>query len=347
MKMEKIELTLEDKINLKNLHKSTKDGRNRDKIKAIILFANGYSKNEIKRILLIDKKTINYYIKKYIKSGIEGLLKSNYIAYKGKLTAEEIEILRNELRNKIYLTAKEVCEYVKKRFNKKYRPESMVKLLNRIGFSYKKTKQVPSKANREKQEKFVEKYDELKHSIGENEKIYFLDAVHPKHNSMPAYGWIEKGKEKEILSNTGRDRVNINGLYSPVDHEIVIRQDESINGQSTVSLLQRLENMHPELDVIYIIRDNAKYYGSEPVKEYLKTSRIKMMPLPSYSPNLNLIERLWKFMKKKILYNEYYASYLEFKNAIDDFFDNKILQKKYKDELTTLMTENFHIFETI
>ena len=99
--------------------------------------------------------------------------------------------------------------------------------------------------------------------------------------------------------------------------------------------------MYPELRYIYIIRDNAKYYGSEFVKEYLKNSRIVEVKLPTYSPNLNLIERLWKFLKKKTLYNKYYSSYIEFKNAIYNFFEKILIEDR--EELLSLMIEKFHL----
>jgi len=149
-----------------------------------------------------------------------------------------------------------------------------------------------------------------------------MDGVHPTHNVMPSYGWIKKGEDKEVKSNTGRQRINLNGLYCPLDNEIIIRDDNTINSQSTIKLLQEMEKKHPELDKIYVIRDNARYYTAEIVKDFLENSKIEFIALPSYSPNLNLIERLWKLFKKKTLYNKYYNSFLKFKNAVFDFFEN-------------------------
>ena len=119
--------------------------------------------------------------------------------------------------------------YVKKTMGVSYTPEGMVILLHRLGFSYKKTKNVPSKANRKEQEAFLRKYKELKENLKETEKIDFMDGVHLTHNVMPAYCWIRKGTEKEVKSNTGRERVNINGVYSPADQEIVVREDPRLS----------------------------------------------------------------------------------------------------------------------
>lgn len=94
--------------------------------------------------------------------------------------------------------------------------------------------------------------------------------------------------------------------------------------------------------VIYIICDNARHYRSNLVKECLKTSKIKLLFLPTYSPNLNLIERLWTFMKKKILYNKYYETFDSFKEAKLGFFENI---EQYKEELDSLLTNNFQLLD--
>ncbi len=82
--------------------------------------------------------------------------------------------------------------------------------------------------------------------------------MNAQFNSIPAYAWIEKGKDREIKSNTGRERININGLFSPDDFEIITREDNKIDSESTLKLLKEAEKRHPELDIIYVIRDNAK-----------------------------------------------------------------------------------------
>ena len=143
-----------------------------------------------------------------------------------------------------------------------------------------------------------------------------------------------------IASNTGRRRINLNGAIDSESHEVIIRDDESINAQSTIKLLQEIESKYVQSPNIYIIADNARYYKSKLVQQYLKDSRIKIEFLPSYSPNLNLIERVWKFFYKKILYNKYYDTYDKFKKRCLSFFENI---GKYKDELRTLLTDKFQI----
>ena len=113
-------------------------------------------------------------------------------------------------------------------------------------------------------------------------------------------------------SNRGRERVNINGVVDIDTLETVTDFTDGINSQSTMRLFEKLELKHPNAKVIHVIVDNATYYKSRLVKEWLKTSKIVIRFLPGYLPNLNLIERLWKFFKKKILYNKYYETFDEF-----------------------------------
>ena len=251
--------------------------------------------------------------------------------------------LCRELEENLYSTSAEVAEYIKKCFGVEYSPEGVVDLLNRLGFTYKKPKLVPSKANNEAQEVFVKKLNALNDGLKKDELLLFGDAVHPQHNTKIAYGWIRKGREKEIKSNTGRVRVNINGVLDPETKDVVVIESKTINAQSTIELYVKLERLYPHMKKIYIIVDNARYNKNKLLNEFLLTSRIEQVFLPPYSPNLNLIERLWKFMKKKVINNRYYEKCDEFKKAIMNFFENI---KDYKTELDSLITFKFEMFNS-
>ena len=338
-------LSKKEREELRLIHRSLKDKKLADRIKCILLLDQGFTPQEIRKILFFSIRTIERYKKCYDDKGVDGLLTLCYKAYPGKLTPEQEEELKEHLRNNIYLSAKDIAKYIEAKYGVKYTPEGLVIALHRLGFVYKKLKQVPAKADKEKQEEFVEKYEKLKEDLKPTEKIYFMDGVHPQHNSGSCNAWIEKGTDKNLQSNTGRQRVNINGVYSPQDNEIIFRDDNCINAESTINLLETIEAKHPELTNIFIIRDNARYYYNKAVNEYLETSRIVMIPLPTYSPNLNLIERLWRFLKKKVTYGKYYEKYQEFRTAIKDFLANDIYE--FEDELNSLMTERFQIINAV
>jgi transposase len=145
----------------------------------------------------------------------------------------------------------------------------------------------------------------------------------------------------EMPTNPGRKRVNINGSLNAHDvTDVIVREDETINAQSTVRLWEAQKARHPD-KTIFNICDNARYYHCDYIKEWLKQNHwCQVIYLPSYSPNLNLIERLWKFFRKKVSSYYFYEHYAEFREAVLDFFKNI---GQYKSALESLLTLNFRI----
>ena len=170
--------------------------------------------------------------------------------------------------------------------------------------------------------------------------VYFADATHLHHNSEPAYGWILKGKNKDLKSNSGRQRSNINGAYCLHNHTVVQRADETINAGSMIALFMQIEEANPGAEKIRVVVDNARYNHARELKEFERCSRIEMVYLPPYSPNLNLIERLWLLLKKNVVYNKFFESFKDFREAIENFFTG-LLDRKL--ELRQLMAPNFQV----
>jgi len=97
-------------------------------------------------------------------------------------------------------------------------------------------------------------------------------------------------------------------------------EDKMLNAEATISFFQKIEEAYPEKNGIHVFCDNARYYRNKAVTEYLKTSKIRLHFLLPYSPNLNPIERLWKWMKERVTYNTYYPEFEDFKLAVFGFF---------------------------
>lgn len=336
-------LDKKERKKLKQLQKATKDARTFKKIAVILGLDLGISYSILKIQLALDESTIRRYEKKYLEKGFDQYLMDDYVPYEGKLNSSQLDQLDDELSKTIYKTSNEVCNWILSEFKVKYHSQGLVHLLHRLGFVYKKPKLMPAKADAREQEKFLQSFNQLKSDLKKNEALYFADAVHAQHNTQLAYGWIRKGEEKWIKSNTGRSRVNINGVLEPITKEVIYTEDETINAQSTIKLFDKIEAKNQEMEKIYVIADNARYYKNKQVTDYLETSKIELVFLPPYSPNLNLIERLWKFMKKKVTYNKYYETFSEFRDKILDFFDNIHI---YREELDRLLTCNFKILDS-
>jgi transposase len=329
---------------LREIQQNEKHKKNYVKVTVLLMLHLGESLEKISIFLGISTQTVKLYSQTYQEKGLDYYLENHYLGYSGKLTVEQKEILKEELNTNLYATSQEIADFIFSKFGIRYTSTGLVPLLHRLGFSYKKTKLVPCEVDIEAQKTFVQALEVLvEEAKKEGDVVYFADGVHPQHNTKSAYAWIEKGKEKEILSVSGRSRVNINAVMNAENPcEVVMVESKSVDAESTLTLYKKLEALHPEAKNIYVICDNARYYKNKLLNESLKNSKIKQVFLPAYSPNLNLIERLWKFMRKKVINHHFYRKFDDFKKAIFDFFENI---KDFEAELQTLMSWNFHIPE--
>jgi transposase len=333
-------LSKEKIAELEKFHHSLHDKRQADRVKAVIALSKGWSAAQVAEILLFDEKTSRCYFERYRQGGLPALLDDNYTGAEPKLDEHQISELDAYLEEHILPDAKTVIAHIYKLYGIHYSLSGVTDLLHRLGFSYKKPAHIPGKQDPAQQKAFLDEYEHLKAIKGKNDPIYFADATHPQHNSIASYGWIKKGQEKELKSNSGRQRLNINGAINIETLQITVRFYETINAQSAKDLFAKLEAKHPLAKAIYVIVDNARYYRSRWLRKMLKGTKIKLIFLPPYSPNLNLIERYWKFFKKIVLSNRYYETFDEFKRACESFFRKR---KTYLSELQTLLTEHFHI----
>jgi len=333
-------LSKEKTSELEKMHRSLRDKHQADRVKAVIALSKGWSAAQVAEILLFDEKTSRHYFERYQQGGLAALLDDNYSGAEPRLNAHQMSELEGYLEEYILPDAKSVIAHIDKLYGVRYSVSGVTDLLHRLGFSYKKPTHVPGKQDPVKQQAFVRQYDRINARKGENDPIYFSDATHPQHNSIPSYGWIKKGQEKELKANCGRQRLNINGAINIETLESTTGFYDTINADSAIDLFSKIEAKHPNAKIIYIIVDNARYYHSRLLKKSLKETKIKLIFLPPYSPNLNLIERYWKFFKKKVMNNLYYETFGEFKRACESFFRKR---KKYLPELQSLLTENFHI----
>lgn len=339
-------LTPEQVQILKQSHKIVKEKRLADRIKAVLYLNYGLPYSEIAKLLLLDETTIRRHAEKFQTQGIDGLLECHFAGGKPRLNLIQETELKNFLKDNTKRTAIEVVSHIQKTYGVKFTIIGVTKLLHRLGFAYKKPKIIPGKADSQRQAEFLEKYGEIKTNLKEKDEIYFLDSSHPQHNTKPSYGWILKGKENDkfVKTNSGRKRINLSGALNLKNHTAIVLEEETINYKSTIKLLKKLKIKQPT-GKIYLILDNASYYHKKEVQAWVKKHRrFRLIFLPPYSPNLNLIERLWKFFHQKIMWNHYFETFEEFKRISLRFFRNL---EKYKTELSTLLTDNFQVFPNL
>jgi transposase len=216
----------------------------------------------------------------------------------------------------------------------------------KLHLTFKKTRLKPGKLpNVSIQEEFIDWYGkELLKSKEGKTHLLFYDPVHQLHNTINGKCWQAKGGQNTIVlpSNTGRKRITILGAISPVNHKFTsITIEGMVNKEVTVEVLKNIRETYNDDKEIIIIMDNAKYNRAYVVQDIAKKLNITIKFLPPYSPNLNLIERVWKFLKKK-LKNKYIEKFEDFKLWIYDFckyFD------EFKDEISKLISNNIQIIK--
>lgn len=222
-------------------------------------------------------------------------------------------------------------------------------MLKRIGASYHQVTGFLWKADPDKQHEFVAHYERQKAAAQRSgarcTRRYFVDACHPLWGLELVYAcWLLVGQRFLAGMGGGRKRLNILGAYCPDDREYLDLRltRDNINGEQFVNLLRLLRATHPETERFVLYLDRAKYYGSPVVKAWLRRHpEFELEPLPTYSPNLNLIERLWKFVRKEAL-NRWHPTFEAMQEAVSGVLDHL---EQYQPELETLLVEKFHIVE--
>jgi transposase len=173
--------------------------------------------------------------------------------------------------------------------------------------------------------------------------VFFVDAA---HFVMGAFlGWVWCATRLFVRAASGRQRYNVLGAINAVTHELIrVTNDGYINAQTVCELLQKILNLQLPTPIT-LVMDNAKYQHCKLVQDTAQSLGIELLFLPSYSPNLNLIERLWKFVKKKALNSRRHANFTEFQETINDCLDRTATD--YRDELDALLSHNFHTFDNV
>ena len=213
--------------------------------------------------------------------------------------------------------------------------------MKRMGMSLKKSAPLPGKVDEQLQLEFYtqEMTPRLEQAAKGERKVFFVDAAHFVLGAFLGLIWCFA--RPFIRTAPGRQRYSVLGAVDSHSKEIIThRTTGNINAQSVCELLATIRERHPHI-AITLIMDNARYQRCELVREQARRLDIELLYLPAYSPNLNLIERLWKLVKKRCLTNRYYPTFNDFRHAIDHCLN---ALNSTTDELHSLLTLNFQFF---
>ena len=182
----------------------------------------------------------------------------------------------------------------------------------------------------------------MKRSSDPGTVFLFGDGMHLVHQNVPGLCWGDPKQPPIIKTNTGRKRLNILGAYNPDSHKFVhLTGEENCDAKRAIEYFDVILMAYRKAPRIVLILDNAPYFKAAAVRKWLKDHpKLRLVFLPSYSPNLNLIERFWRFVKERLVKNTYYEKYKTFRANVFRFLNHV---DQYNDKLKTLMVEKFEI----
>jgi transposase len=293
-------------------------------------------------ILDITPASVRNYRNNYKKGGIEALKKNNH---KGRRSSLHVHIhsIEDEFDKSPPASIKEAVARIEKLTKVKRSLKSVRHFLKTyMNFHYRKVASIPAKANAKKQKAFLDKQLNplLKNAKNGKNIVLFVDAAHFVHGAFLGFLWSVK--RVFVKTPSGRKRYNVLGAVNAITHKLhYICNETYVNAQTVCDLLKNISQCYPG-KIITLVMDNAKYQRCSLVLLTAKKMKIKLLFLPPYSPNLNIIERLWKFIKKESLNSKYYEKFSEFKAAIVDALEKS--NGEWKQKLKTLLVLKFQMF---
>ena len=312
------------------------------RIHAVYFKALCMSNKEIARLTGLNREIVGDWLVIYQAGGFEALCQFNYGTNKSELANHSESILAS-FTERPPMNANEAKARIETLTGISRSPTQVRSFMKHHGFRYIKTGHIPAKADTAKQQQWVK--DKLEPAIEEAQKgecqLLFMDAAHFILEPSICSLWCVT--RLFIKASAGRNRINVLGVVNAITKEILTFNNTSyINAETIIIFFKKLREHYGDIP-LKIVLDNARYQHCELVETMAKSLDITLLFLPSYSPNLNIIERLWKFTKKKILYAKYYETPAKFHAAITGFFQT--INQKHNDDLKNLLTLKFQFFQ--
>jgi len=329
----------------KQLQKQRRDNDGYVKVTVLLMLDASRALATVVQDLGLDEATVYRYARAFADVGLAKYLAREQPGYWGLLTSTQLAHLCQQANTELYTDCKALQDWLLRTYRVHYSVSGLTDLLHRLGFTYKLTTPVPCLADAQAQADFLEELAVLEAHVERGEAVlYYTDAAHPTHNTRCTRAWCEVGKELSLFTVSGRERVNLNAAlnaYEPT--QVLLDETTCVNAQSTRRLYEQLLAAHPDKARIYVVCDNACYYQNKESRQWLADKPICQVFLPPYSPNLNLIERFWKYLRQKSINTTFYRTKGQFRTAVLDFFTRL---PEFGHHLASLLTRKFHVLNS-
>jgi transposase len=316
--------------------------RAKPKLLAVRMHHEGGERAFICKVLRISPNTLTNYLKAYRDGGIAALAENRYYrplssvapysecvacSFKVDPPADANEAVARiaEITGGIVLSASQARRVMKE-----------------MGMSLRRCAAVPGKADPQLQFDFYQK--ELKPRLEEasrgERKLFFADAAHFVLGAFLGMVWCFT--RLFLKSPSGRQRYNVLGAIDSHSKELIsVRSTENTDAGTVSELFYQIRKRYP-YDPVTVVMDNARYQRCKFAQKAADDYQIEILFLPAYSPNLNLIERLWKLVRKRSLTNRYFDCFAKFVAALDGCLD--AVNDELREEVESLLTLKFQFF---
>ena len=315
----------------KLLKRSEKKGdlRTMKRVMTIIMFSEEITPSKISDVLGVSKESIRLWVCAYLLKGIEGLKAKKNNGRKAKLTRSQRRELDKIIREGPAKAgfpggcwrSPMIQKLIYERFGVFYSVHYISQLLRNMGFSYQKARFISDHLDTEKRKEWLEKSWPEIIKLAEEKEAYILfgdEASFPQWGSV-TYTWAKKGQQPVVKTSGIRKGYKVFGLIEFYTGRFFFKAQEGrLNSEAYAAFLE--EVISRTQNHLILIQDGARYHTSKAMKEFFEghSNRISVYQLPSYSPDYNPIERLWKKIKEKEIHLTYFETFDLLKNKVEE-----------------------------
>ncbi len=281
-------------------------------------------------------------IHKYNKEGLESVLEIKPQTGRPGKIAPYLNEIDTALEKAVPKCSSEAMSIIEKTSGVKISVSYARQLLHKLGYSFRKLQPIPGKADADKQAEWIKDMQPVMEEAKEGKrKLFFMDAAHFTLEAFLCHVWCKE--PLYLRSGAGRNRFNVLGCINPFTFDFIESHSMVyVNAEQVKEFLVKVRNASGEIPVS-IVLDNARYQHCNVVKEKAAELNIELIFLPPYSPNLNIIERLWKYTRRYVLAGKHFASPADFHEALRYFFEDDF--NNQISGLSSLLTLNFQSFK--
>ncbi len=327
------------------------DAHVRRKMLVLWLLHCGLTRQKASAITGLSRPTVQRYVAAYRSGGLDGLRRWGVRGPVSDLVAH-VKTIRETLTHRPVRTVAEAADQIEHLTGLKRKPTQVRKFLRaELGFRWRLTRVIPCPPKKDlpdhirEQKAYLDTQlrPRLDEAVAGRRQVFFVDAAHFVFGTFLCCLWSLS--RIFVKAASGRQRFNVLGAWNAVTRELVTVTNTTVVNTTTMCDLLRAVAGRGVIGPITLVLDNARYQRNALVMALAQELGIELLFLPSYSPNLNLIERLWRFTKRQAAYGRYHPTFAEFRAAVQEVLDR--VPTTHAEKLASLMTLNFQEFDDV